>query len=87
MQQVPAARASLSCSSWPPTHPRHPPQDITTCESEATKKGVQVGAAQRQLDKLGKEAIKSQVDKEKMEAQREATMQARACRRCCTGRV
>ena len=67
------------CPAHPAPHPpRHPPQDITTCESEATKKGVQVGAAQKQLDKLGKEATKSQAEKEKMEAQREATMQARA---------
>lgn len=58
-----------------PTHP--PRQDITACESEATKKGVQVGTAQKQLEKLGKEGAKSQAEKEKMEAQREATMQVR----------
>lgn len=61
----------------PSTHHPRPHQDITACESEATKKGVQVGAAQKQLEKLGKEAAKNQAEKEKMEAQRDETMQVR----------
>ena len=71
----------------PPAHPR-PPQDITACESEATKKGVQVGAAQKQLEKLGKEGAKSQAEKEKLEAQRDDTMKARCpCCPCCPCRL
>ena len=50
-------------------------QDITGCESEATKKGVQVGATQKALDKLGKEAAKAEAEREKMTLQQQESMQ------------
>lgn len=76
MRSAPIAYLWSAVSCRLPTHHR-PHQDITACESEATKKGVQVGAAQKQLEKLGKEATKNQAEKEKMEAQRDKTMQVR----------
>ena len=61
--------ASLSCP--PPACLK----DITSCESEATKKGVQVVATQKALDKLGKEAAKAEAEREKMTQQQQASMQ------------
>ncbi|EFN54921.1 hypothetical protein CHLNCDRAFT_134635 [Chlorella variabilis] len=50
-------------------------EDITACESEATKKGVQIGTTQRQLDKLAKEAGKAEMEREKLMAQQTAATQ------------
>ncbi|PSC72157.1 structural maintenance of chromosomes 4 [Micractinium conductrix] len=50
-------------------------EDITACESEATKKGVQAASAQKQLDKLHKEVAKADAEREKLAAQQQASMQ------------
>ncbi|KAI3438320.1 hypothetical protein D9Q98_000754 [Chlorella vulgaris] len=50
-------------------------EDIRGCESEGTRKGVQAGAATKQLEKLHKEALKGEAEREKMVAQQQASMQ------------
>lgn len=52
-------------------------QEIATCESEATKKGVQAANSQKQVGKLRKELEKSVKEKEKLVAQQEKTMEVR----------
>ncbi|KAL4452508.1 hypothetical protein ABPG75_008170 [Micractinium tetrahymenae] len=50
-------------------------EDITACESEATKKEVQAGAARKQLDKLQKEAAKGEAERQRLTEQQQAAMQ------------
>lgn len=50
-------------------------EDITVCESEATKKEVQAGAARKQLDKLQREAAKGEAERQKLTEQQQAAMQ------------
>lgn len=61
--------------------PPQPLQDISGCEDAATKAGVQLGAARKQLEKLEKEGAKGAAEKTKLEAQQAAAMEVRAaCR-------
>lgn len=71
---IPFPGPSLPPNPLVPWHPA-PLQDITACESEATKKGVQAGNAQKQLDKLRKEAEKNGAEREKLTAQQQQAMQ------------
>jgi len=58
--------------------PLRPLQDITACESEATKKEVQAGAARKQLDKLQKEAGKAEAERQKLTEQQQEAQQVRS---------
>lgn len=73
-----------------PCSPPHPPpaaQEIASCESEATKKGVQASNTQKQLDKLRKEADKGAKEREKLAADQAAKTQVRGLGGppCCGG--
>jgi hypothetical protein len=55
-------------------------QDINHCESQATKKGVQISAIQKQLDKLQKDTAKAEAEQEKLQTLQQTLMQVHAAR-------